>query len=132
MNEKTKPQVKRRKKKTSQTKLHRVYCTYFPDGRYYIGYSCKTEKQFEKYFGSSKYVKEYEGTLEKDLIVTHTTRNKAKLQELLLQLQQMNDPLCLNDMLHIRLRVSHLTDFEPIQWKPRGDTSTFLPVQIRE
>ena len=36
-----------------QPKKHRVYCTYFPDGRYYIGYSCKTDKQFEKYFGSS-------------------------------------------------------------------------------
>ena len=30
-------------------KNHRVYVTYFPDGRYYIGYSGKTEKQFEKY-----------------------------------------------------------------------------------
>ncbi len=133
MNEKTKPQVKRRKRKTSQTKLHRVYCTYFPDGRYYIGYSCKTEKQYEKYFGSSRIVKEYkEGDLEKETIVTHTTRNKAKLQELLLQLQCMRDPLCLNDMLHIRLRVTHLNDFAPVKWSPRHDTSTYIDKYIRD
>ena len=40
-------------------KKHRVYCTYFPDGRYYIGYSCKTDKQFEKYFGTSRIVNEH-------------------------------------------------------------------------
>ena len=40
-------------------KTHRVYCTYFPDGRYYIGYSGKTDKQFEKYYGSSNIIKEY-------------------------------------------------------------------------
>ena len=132
MNEKTKPQVKRRKKKTSQTKLHRVYCTYFPDGRYYIGYSCKSERLFEKYYGSSKIVKEYEGELYKETIVEYDTRNKAKLQELLLQLQQFNDPLCLNDMLHIRLNRRHLKDFAPIKWSPRGDTRTFVPRIIRD
>ena len=47
-----------KRKKTKEKKKHRVYCTYFPDGRYYIGYSCKTDKQFEKYFGSSAIVKE--------------------------------------------------------------------------
>ena len=52
------------KKRKKEPKVHRVYCTYFPDGRYYIGYSCKTEKQFEKYYGSSKIVKEYEGELD--------------------------------------------------------------------
>ena len=30
-------------------KTHKIYCTYFPDGRYYIGYSCKTDKLYEKY-----------------------------------------------------------------------------------
>ena len=35
------------KRKSKEKKKHRVYCTYFPDGRYYIGYSCKTDKQFE-------------------------------------------------------------------------------------
>ena len=132
MNEKTKPVVKPRKRKASQTKLHRVYVTYFPDGRYYIGYSCKTEKQFEKYFGSSRLVKEYKGTLEKEVICEYTTRNKAKLQELLLQLQCMKDPLCMNDMLHIRLRVTHLKDFKAVKWSPRHSTDTFNSLYIRE
>ena len=132
MNERTNPLVKR-KKKPAERKIHRVYCTYFPDGRYYIGYSCKTSKQFEKYFGSSRIVKEYnEGDLEKEVIAEFPTRNKAKLQELLLQLQCMKDPLCLNDMLHIRLRVSHLKDFAPVRWSPRHDTSTYIDKYLRE
>ena len=132
MNERTNPLVKR-KKKPAEKKIHRVYCTYFPDGRYYIGYSCKTSKQFEKYFGSSRIVKEYnEGDLEKEVIAEFPTRNKAKLQELLLQLQCMKDPLCLNDMLHIRLRVSHLKDFAPVRWSPRHDTSTYIDKYLRE
>lgn len=132
MNERTNPLVKR-KKKPAERKIHRVYCTYFPDGRYYIGYSCKTSKQFEKYFGSSRIVKEYnEGDLEKEVIAEFPTRNKAKLQELLLQLQCMKDPLCLNDMLHIRLRVSHLKDFAPVRWVPRHDTSTYIDKYLRE
>ena len=132
MNERTNPLVKR-KKKPAERKIHRVYCTYFPDGRYYIGYSCKTYKQFEKYFGSSRIVKEYtEGVLEKEVIAEFPTRNKAKLQELLLQLQCMKDPLCLNDMLHIRLRVSHLKDFAPVRWSPRHDTSTYIDKYLRE
>ena len=131
MSKKTKLPTKR-KKKPAEKKVHRVYCTYFPDGRYYIGYSCKSEKQFEKYFGSSKIVKEYEGELYKETIVEYDTRNKAKLQELLLQLQQFNDPLCLNDMLHIRLNRRHLKDFAPIRWSPQGDTRTFVPRIIRD
>jgi len=132
VNERTNPLVKR-KKKPAERKIHRVYCTYFPDGRYYIGYSCKTSKQFEKYFGSSRIVKEYnEGDLEKEVIAEFPTRNKAKLQELLLQLQCMKDPLCLNDMLHIRLRVSHLKDFAPVRWSPRHDTSTYIDKYLRE
>ena len=51
-----------------EKKKHRVYCTYFPDGRYYIGYSCKTDKQFEKYFGSSTIVKESNDELQKEII----------------------------------------------------------------
>ena len=132
MSKKTKP-VPKRKKKPSQSPIHRVYCTYFPDGRYYIGYSCKTEKQFEKYFGSGMIVLETDKSLlEKEVIVTYPTRNKAKLQELLLQLQQMKDPLCLNDMLHIRLNRRHLLDFNPVTWTPRGDMRTFIPHYIRD
>ena len=132
MSKKTKP-VPKRKKKPSQSSIHRVYCTYFPDGRYYIGYSCKSEKLFEKYYGSGKIVLETDKSLlEKEVIVTYPTRNKAKLQELLLQLQQMKDPLCLNDMLHIRLNRRHLLDFTPGTWTPRGDMRTFIPHYIRD
>jgi len=122
----------KRKKKPIQT--HRVYCTYFPDGRYYIGYSCKTDKQFEKYFGSSTKIKtvleesKAEGgnallvseLLTKEVIIEYPTRAPAKMQEFLLQWQQRHDDNCINDMLHVRIRASFLKDFEPIKWSPDG------------
>jgi len=130
MNEERKSQVKsKRKKSKREPKLHRVYCTYFPDDRYYIGYSCKTEKQFEKYYGSSSIVKEAienNETLSKEVILQTTKRNEAKMQEFLLQWQCRHDTLCLNDMLHIRLRLTHLKDFVPVTWKPRHSTDTFV------
>jgi len=130
MNEERKSQVKsKRKKSKREPKLHRVYCTYFPDDRYYIGYSCKTEKQFEKYYGSSSIVKEAienNETLSKEVILQTTKRNEAKIQEFLLQWQCRHDSLCLNDMLHIRLRLTHLKDFVPVTWKPRHSTDTFV------
>jgi hypothetical protein len=101
-----------------EKKKHRVYCTYFPDGRYYIGYSCKTDKQFEKYFGSSTLVKESKDDLQKEIIAEYDKRAPAKMQEFLLQWQYRHDELCLNDMLHIRLRSSFLKEFEPIDWSP--------------
>ena len=90
-------------------KKHRVYCTYFPDGRYYIGYSCKTDKQFENYYGSSSIVKTYlqenarhvgqpvSEILEKEVIVEYDKRAPAKMQEFLLQWQQRHDDNCIND-----------------------------------
>ena len=108
------------KRKVKEKKKHRVYCTYFPDGRYYIGYSCKTDKQFEKYFGSSTIVKEYEEELKKEIIKEFPSRAPAKMQEFLLQWQQRHDNNCVNDMLHVRIRASILKDFEPIQWSPNG------------
>ena len=120
-----KPLVKRRKKKAVRPSEHRVYCTYFPDGRYYIGYSCKPQRQWEKYWGSSREIKEYttntpieQQALKKELIVTYKNKNQAKLQEMLLQLQHRYDDNCINDMIHIRLRLKYLTDFEPIDWEP--------------
>ena len=41
------------------------------------------------------------------------------MQEFLLQWQNRQDPNCVNDMLHVRLRASHLKNFEPIEWKPK-------------
>ena len=125
MRENTIPLVKRRKRKTPKPSEHRVYCTYFPDGRYYIGYSCKPPKQWDKYYGSSREIREYttntpldEQLLKKELIVTYTSKNQAKLQEMLLQLQHRHDDNCINDMIHIRLRLKFLTDFEPVDWVP--------------
>ena len=83
---------------------------------------CKTDKQFEKYFGTSRIVKEHlaneESTLKKEIIAEYPTRAPAKMQEFLLQWQQRADPKCINDMLHVRLRASHLKNFEPVDWKP--------------
>ena len=118
--------VKRRRRKSVRAKEHRVYCTYFPDNRYYIGYSCKPEKQWEKYFGSSKYVKESTEELRKELIVSYPERNKAKLQEMLFQLQYREDPRCLNDMIHVRLRLKFIQDFIPVDWEPKDYDSLLL------
>ena len=120
---------KRRKRKTPRASDHRVYCTYFPDGRYYIGYSCKPEKQWVKYFGSSRTIKE-EGTeeLRKELIVTFPNKNSAKLQEMLLQLQHRHDEYCINDMIHVRLRLKYLTEFEPVDWEPKTYSELSIPL----
>ncbi len=127
MRENTKVFMKKKKKKSKRvSKIHRVYCTYFPDGRYYIGYSCKPEKQFEKYFGSSSIIKETDETLQKEVILQTSKRNHAKIQEFLLQWQCRHDSMCLNDMIHIRLRLSHLKDFTPISWTPKHSTDTFV------
>lgn len=96
----------------------KVYVTYFPDGKYYIGFSTKTGDAYEKYFGSSKHVLEFEGELKKETIAEFDKRSHARMQEFLLQWQQREDPLCLNDMVNIRLRMSHLKDFQPLDWKP--------------
>ena len=128
MNEEVNMTPKRRKKKSKEKKVHRVYCTYFPDKRYYIGYSCKSEKLFEKYFGSSTIVKESEDLLEKEVILQTDNKNEAKIQEFLLQWQCRHDSLCLNDMIHIRLRLKYLSEFTPIVWAPRHDTSTFVNI----
>ena len=62
---------KKKPRKKKEPQVHRVYCTYFPNGDYYIGYSGKTEKLYEKYYGSSKYVLEYKGLLEKETIAKY-------------------------------------------------------------
>ena len=119
--------MKKKKKKSKRvSKIHRVYVTYFPDGRYYIGYSCKPEKQFEKYFGSSSIIKETDETLQKEVILQTSKRNHAKIQEFLLQWQCRHDSMCLNDMIHIRLRLKYLSEFTPVIWAPRHSKDTFV------
>ena len=103
-----------------EAKKYRVYVTYFPDGRYYIGFSQKNEKQYKKYFGSSKEILEIDTSiLVKDTIVIYKEKNKAKMQEFLLQWQCRKDPNCINDMLNIRLRSKFLENFIPVVWSPR-------------
>ena len=126
MTKKTNTLRKPRKKKTSEVKQHRVYVTYFPDGRFYIGYSGKSEKLYEKYYGSSKLVTEYKGELVKETIYVTKNKNEAKIQEFLLQWQCRHDTLCLNDMIHLRLRLKYLESFMPIIWAPRHSTDRYV------
>ena len=104
---------------------YRVYVTYLPDGRYYIGYSQKTDKLFEKYYGSARIIKEYKDSslLTKEIIAKFTTKSHAKVQEFLLQWKYRDDPLCINDMIHLRLRLSYLKEFQYIEWEPRRPNS---------
>lgn len=130
INEEPNPMSKPRKKKRIQKKVHRVYCTYFPDGRYYIGYSCKPRRLYEKYFGSGRLVKEYEGQLVKETIRVFSNRNQAKLLEMLLQLENRHDEDCINDMIHIRLRMSQIKEFEPIEWEPKTYNKVYTSTMI--
>ena len=102
---------------------YRVYVTYLPDDRYYIGYSNKSVKLFEKYFGSSKIIKEHitddnNPPLRKEVIVEYAVKSHAKIQEFLLQWKYRDDERCINDMIHLRLRLSYLKQFTPIEWNP--------------
>ena len=99
---------------------YRVYVTYLPDGRYYIGYSQKPDKQWEKYYGSARITKEYKdpSVLTKEVIAEYTTKSHAKMQEFLLQWKYRDDDRCINDMVHLRLRLSYLKNFQPIDWIP--------------
>ena len=99
---------------------YRVYVTYLPDGRYYIGYSNKSPKLFEKYYGSSGVIKEYNTEeLNKEVIAEFSKKSHAKVQEFLLQWKYRDDERCINDMIHLRLRLSYLKDFEYVEWAPK-------------
>ena len=114
--------TKRKPKKPKPT--FKVYVTYFPDNTYYIGFSTKMGKAYDKYFGSNKQILEMvkenpdEHKLTKVTLFETDKRSYAKMQEFLLQWQQRDDPRCKNDMINIRLRMSHLKDFTPISWTP--------------
>jgi len=99
---------------------YRVYVTYLPDGRYYIGFSHKSPKLFEKYYGSSGVIKEYSSDeLNKEVIAEYDKKSHAKMQEFLLQWKYRDDERCINDMIHLRLRLSYLKDFEYVDWNPK-------------
>ena len=110
-----------RKRKVKPT--FKVYCTYYPTGEFYIGFSSKMGKPYENYFGSNKdiltLVKENpDHKLLKETIAEFDKKSHAKMCEFLLQWKNRDNPLCLNDMINIRLRMSHLEDFEEINWQP--------------
>ena len=112
--------VKRKKK---EKKTFKVYCTYFPDNTYYIGFSTKMGAAYDKYFGSSRHVLEYSGELRKETIAEYEKKSHARIAEFLLQWENRHDSNCLNDMINVRLRMSHLSDFEPPAWKPNFSIS---------
>ena len=122
------------KRKIKPKKTFKVYCTYFPDNTYYIGFSTKGGKAYEKYFGSNKgileLVKENPDThgLVKETIFETEKRSYAKMLEFLLQWENRDDERCLNDMINIRLRMSYLKGFQPIDWKPRDVNQLLLPL----
>lgn len=112
--------MKKRKPKIKTS--YKVYCTHFPDGTYYIGFSSKMGTAYDKYFGSNSeilaLVKEGDHQLVKETVAEFTKKSHARMQEFLLQWQYRHDPNCRNDMINIRLRLTHLQDFEPIDWSP--------------
>lgn len=110
--------VKKPRKLPLPKKVHRVYCTYFDDGKFYIGYSCKTEKLFEKYFGSSNYVTNYVGEMRKEVVAEYASKAHAKAVEHLLQWEYRFDERCINDMWNVRLRLSHLKTLQLPEWRP--------------
>ena len=121
-------------KKRKPKKTFKVYATYYPSGEYYIGFSTKDGKAYEKYFGSNKtilqLVKDNPDShgLVKETIFETTKKAEARMQEFLLQWENRDDPMCLNDMINIRLRMSYLKGFQPIDWKPREVSQLLLPL----
>lgn len=106
-------------KKKKNKPVYRVYVTHRDDGQYYIGFSSKPDGEYENYYGSSKAISEYTGTLSKETIGVYEKKSHAKMAEFQLQWLYRTDPECLNDMINIRLRLSHLTDYIAPQWKPK-------------
>ena len=104
---------------------YRVYVTYLPDGRYYIGYSQKPDKLFEKYYGSARIIKEYKdpSALTKEVIAKYSTKSHAKMLEFLLQWKYRDDDRCINDMVHLRLRLSYLKEFKEVAWSPKPNNN---------
>ena len=109
----------KKKKKPTEKKVHRVYCTYFEDGKFYIGYSCKTEKLYEKYFGSSSYVASYAGRMQKETVAVYESKAHAKAVEHLLQWEHRFDDRCINQMWNVRLRLDHLKELVMPDWTPK-------------
>ena len=96
--------MNKKPKRTEQ--VYKVYVTYYTDGCFYIGFTSKSGKALESYFGSNTIKDKLVD--HKEIVWTSTSKATAKLFELLLQLSIMDSPKCVNDMLNVRVRASHM------------------------
>lgn len=111
---------------------YKVYVTFYTDGTKYVGFTSKTGKALESYFGSN--TPKDKLVDHKEIVFESNSKATAKLFELLLQLSVFdslentnvattflgsNDELLstsnkrststyLNDMLNVRVRASHI------------------------
>ena len=114
--------AKRKIKKPKPT--FKVYVTHFPNGEFYIGFSSKSGSAYDKYFGSNKEILELvkstpDHGLVKETVFESEKRSEARIQEFLLQWDNRHNSLMRNDMINVRLRMSHLSNFVPIEWSPK-------------
>jgi|TARA_R110000851_G_scaffold138230_1_gene274434 hypothetical protein len=103
--------TKKPQKRTEQ--VYKVYRTHYTDGSFYIGFTSKDGKALESYFGSNTIKDKL--VSHKDIVFTSKSKATAKLFELLLQLSTMDSPKCVNDMLNVRVRASHMRDLPKFQ-----------------
>ena len=103
--------TKKPQKRTEQ--VYKVYRTHYTDGSFYIGFTSKDGKALESYFGSNTIKDKL--VSHKDIVFTSKSKATAKLFELLLQLSIMDSPKCVNDMLNVRVRASHMRDLPKFQ-----------------
>ena len=98
-------------KRTEQ--VYKVYITHYTDTCFYIGFTQKSGKALESYFGSNTIKDKL--VSHKEIVFTSKSKATAKLFELLLQLSIMDSPKCVNDMLNVRVRASHMRDLPKFQ-----------------
>ena len=89
-------------------KVYKIYITHYSDTCFYIGFTQKSGKALESYFGSNTIKDKL--VSHKEIVFTSKSKATAKLFELSLQLCAMYSPECVNDMLNVRVRRSHMRD----------------------
>jgi hypothetical protein len=108
-------------------KSYKVYVTFYIDSSKYVGFTSKTGKALETYFGSNKPKDKLVDR--KEIVFESNSKATAKLFELLLQLsvfdslentnvattflgsgpsKKRSTQTYLNDMLNVRVRASHI------------------------
>ena len=103
----------RKKTKKKEPVNYRVYVTFIDDGRYYCGQSRKPEKAYGKYYGSNKEILALAKTsperLKKfTLAELQPNVTTAKFIELVLQIQNREDDLCINQMMNVRFNLKNV------------------------